>query len=212
MDLIIIIFKTIFFYLFVMFVYRLMGKREVGQLGIIDLIVSILIAELVAISIEDTSLPIMYTILPILVLVALEVGFALINLKSKKVRELIDGKPSLIICEGVINFREMIKQRYNLEDLLLSMRQKQIKSIEEIEYAFLEPNGRLSIFEYTKLNKKSSYPMALILDGKIDEEVLKRVRKTKNWLNQKIKDNNLKLENIFYGFYKDNELFIINKN
>ena len=121
--------KTAFFYFFIVFVYRIMGKREVGQLGIIDLIVSILIAELVAISIEDLSKPITQTILPILVLAALEIILAFVSVKSRKVRSFFGGKPSIIINKGVINYQEMIKQRYTIDDLLLGLRQQNIKSI-----------------------------------------------------------------------------------
>ena len=97
MELFTVLFRTIFFYFFVLLAYRIMGKREIGQLGVIDLIVSILIAELVAISIEETENPIYLTIVPIAMLVILEIVFAYISIKSKKFRTIFDGKPSLII-------------------------------------------------------------------------------------------------------------------
>ncbi len=163
MDLVIITLKTIFFYFFILISYRIMGKREIGQLGTTDLIVSILIAELVAISIENFNDTILNTVIPITVLVILEVILAYLSIKSKKVRYFLDGKPSLIISNGKINYKEMVKSRYSIDDLLFQLRQNSIKSIEEIEYAFLEPNGKLSIFPYNLLKLKSSYPMALII-------------------------------------------------
>ena len=148
MELFTVLFRTLFFYFFVLFAYRLMGKREIGQLGVIDLIVSILIAELVAISIEETENPIYLTIIPITLLVFLEIGFAYVAIKSRKFRIIFDGKPSLIICNGKINYKEMVKQRYSLDDLLISLRQQGIKDLDIVEYAFLEPNGELSVFKY----------------------------------------------------------------
>ena len=148
MELFTVLFRTLFFYFFVLVAYRLMGKREIGQLGVIDLIVSILIAELVAISIEETENPIYLTIIPIAVLVLLEIVFAYISIKSRKFRNIFDGKPSLIIANGKINYKEMIKQRYSLDDLLISLRMQGIKELDMVEYAFLEPNGQLSIFKY----------------------------------------------------------------
>ena len=176
-----VIFRTTFFYFFVLFCYRIMGKREVGQLGIIDLIVSILIAELIAISIENIEDSIWLTIIPIVVLVILEVALAFISIKSRKIRTFFDGKPSLIICNGKVNYHEMVKQRYSMDNLLLSLRQKEIKNIDDVEYAFLEPNGKLSIFKYNLFKMPSSYPMPLILDGSIQKKALKYINKNESW-------------------------------
>ena len=211
MELFTVLFRTLFFYFFVLIAYRIMGKREIGQLGVIDLIVSILIAELVAISIEETENPIYLTIIPIAVLVILEVLFAYISIKSRKFRTIFDGKPSLIICNGKINYKEMVKQRYSLDDLLISLRQQGIKELDMVEYAFLEPNGELSVFKYNLFKLKSSYPMPLILDGKITKGALKHIHKTEAWLKSELSNKNLTYEDIFYAFYKNKKIYIIKK-
>ena len=212
MELGIILYRTFFFYFFVLISYRIMGKREIGQLGVIDLIVSILIAELVAISIENTNQSIFNTIIPLLLLVIMEVIFGYISIKSRRFRLLFDGKPSLIICNGKINYREMIKQRYSLDDLLLELRQKGINNIEMVEYAFLEPNGKLSIFKYNLFNFSNEYPMPLIIDGKIEMETLKHIHKTMDWLNDVLIEKNLHLDNIFYAFYKSKKVYVVKKS
>ena len=97
MELLTVIYRTIFFYFFITLAYRMMGKREIGQLGIVDLIVSILIAELVAISIENKNDSMLFTVIPIMLLVILEIGLAYLTMKSRKIRTVLDGKPSLII-------------------------------------------------------------------------------------------------------------------
>ena len=212
MQMLQVIIRTIFFYFFVLISYRIMGKREVGQLGIIDLIVSILIAELIAISIENIEDSMFLTIVPIIILVILEVLLAFISIKSRTFRVIFDGKPSLIICNGKINYHEMVKQRYSMDDLLLSLRQKEIKNIEDVEYAFLEPNGKLSIFKYNIFKTKGAYPMPLILDGSIQKKALKYINKNLSWLEYNLNKNKLAVKDVFYCFYKNKKLYIIKKD
>ena len=187
MQIFTVLFRTIFFYFFVLISYRIMGKREIGQLGVIDLIVSILIAELVAISIEEFKQPLSYTIIPITCLVILEVLFAFISIKSRKFRTIFDGKPSLIIVNGKINYKEMVKQRYSLDDLLISLRQKEIRDLSMVEYAFLEPNGELQT------------------------KVVKHIRKTPEWVIEQLQNKDLTIKDIFYAFYKNKKIYIIKK-
>ena len=186
-----------------------MGKREIGQLGVIDLIISILIAELVAISIENYQDSIFNTIIPVLILVLIEICLAFISVKCKKIREFFDGKPSLIIKNGKINYKEMIKLRYSVDDLLMQLRQNSIKSIEDIEYALLEHNGKLSIFKYNPLKINTSFPLPLIIDGKVQEDTLKQIEKSKAWLVNELFKKNLYINDIFYAFYNKNKLFLI---
>ena len=212
MELFTIVFRTAFFYFFIVLAYRIMGKREIGQLGIIDLIVSILIAELVAISIENIEDTIFFTIIPITLLVLLEILLAFISIKSRKFRNLFGGKPSLIIVNGNVNYKEMIRQRYSMDDLLLSLRQNGIKSIDEIEYAFLEPNGKLSIFKYNIFKTRSNYPMPIIVDGTLQEKALNFIRKDKRWLEEALAKKGLKISDVFYAFKKQNKIFLIRKD
>ena len=208
MDYLLILLKTLFFYFAIVIFYRFMGKREVGELGIIDLIVSILIAELAAISIEKYDSSVFLMLLPIGVLVILQIVLAKLSLKSDKLRTMLDGDASVIIDNGKVNFKEMIKQRYNLEDLLTQLRARNVKSIEEVEYAILETSGKLSVF--TKdANNSGPYPLPLILDGKVQMMTLKKIRRKEKWLNELLTTKKVKLDDVFYAFYKDNQLFII---
>lgn len=212
MRMLTVIYRTLFFYFYITLAYRIMGKREIGQLGIIDLIISILIAELVAISIENINDSIFLTVIPILILVIIEVLFAYISVKSRKFRSTMDGKTTIIICNGKLNYKELVKQRYTMDDLLLSLRQKSIKSIEDVEYAFLEPNGKLSIFKYNMFKTKSNYPMPLILDGEIQKDTLNHIHRDINWLNKELFKINLTYDKVFYAFCKKNKIYIIKKS
>ena len=208
MDVLIVLFRTLLFYVIITVVYRFMGKREVGELSIMDLIVSILISELAAISIDKYKSNLLITIIPICVLVLVQIVIAKISLKNPNVREKIEGVPSVIVNRGKINFKEMLKQRYNLDDLLTQLREKGIRSIDEVDYAILETSGKLSVFE--KGNNKN-YPLPVILDGEIDYETLAQIKKDEQWLDKVLKERNLVLDNVFYAFYKDKNLFIIEK-
>ena len=199
------IFRTIFMYFFIILVYRIMGKKEVGQLSIVDLIVSILIAELVAVAIEGKN-NILIAVIPISILVIVQILMSYISLKSIKFRYLIDGRPTIIIKNGKLNFTEMSKIRYSLDDLITQLRLQGIKSIEKIKYAILENNGSLSVF-----SDDSTYPMPLILDGEVDYNVLREIKKDYKWLNKYLKQKNLELKDIFYCFYALNKIFIIEK-
>ena len=206
MEILIVIFRTLLFYIIIMLVYRFMGKREVGELSIMDLIVSILIAELAAMSIDKYKDSLLITILPIIALVIVQIIVAKISLKSASTREKIEGEPSIIINRGKVNFPEMLKQRYNLDDLLTQLREKSIKSIEEVDYAILETSGKLSVF--TK-GHDNNYPLPLIIDGKLDEETLMQIGKDNKWLKNELKKNNVEIEDIFYAFYRNKNLFLI---
>ena len=212
MDFFIVVYRTIFFYIFIIFVFRIMGKREIGQLSIQDLVISIIMSELVAMSIENREDSIFLTILPIAILVILEILFSYISLKSDKFRNILEGKPSLIISQGKINFSEMVKERYTLDDLLLELRSKGIKNIEDIEYAILESDGRLSIFKYNFLKLKSSNPFPLILDGIIQKDTLKYLKKDERWVKDILDKKGVNQKDVFYAFYKNNDTYIIKKS
>lgn len=207
----IVFYRSIIFYTIIAIGYRIMGKREIGELSIMDFIVSIFMAELVAISIENYKSSMLLSLIPIIILIIIQISLSYISMKSNKTRDIVDGTPSVIINRGKVNFVEMKKLRYNLDDLLSSLRNNNIKSIEEVDYAILEASGKLSIFKKED-DPNSNYPLPLILDGKLDKDVLRQIRKKENWLYNELDKKNINIDNIFYCFYKDNNLFIIEKD
>lgn len=200
-----LILKTTFMYFFIILVHRIMGKKEVSQLSIVDLILSILIAELIALSIQ-VGKSIFISVIPILVLVCIQILISYMSIKSDKIRYLIDGKPTIIIKNGKINFNEMSKLRYSLDDLLTQMRLQGVKSIDKVKYAILENNGNLSVF-----TNDLEYPLPLILDGSIDYNALIDINKDYNWLINNLKNMNIELDNVFYAFYTNKKLFVIKR-
>ena len=203
-----IIFRTVLFYFLVVIAYKIMGKREVGELGVFDFIISMLISQLIAICIENYKDPIWFVIVPTLILVLFQIVFSFLSLKSNKFRDILDGKESVIISNGKLNFSEMKKQKYNLNDLLLQLRDKGIRTIEEVDYAILETNGKLSVFQKQDDNS-NVFPLPLVLDGVIEENNLKFINKTRKWLNNELSKKKINLDNIFYAFYKDDDIYVI---
>ena len=206
MDFINVVFRTFVFYIVMNIFYRIIGKREIGELKIIDLVLSMLLVDVFAIGIENYEENIFMTFLPVLLLVVMQIIVSKYSFKYEKVRRFIDGEPSVIINRGKVNFQEMLKQRYNLDDLLMELRSQGIKSIEEVFYAVLEVSGRLSIF--TK-DDSGEYPLPVILDGKVDEDVLYQIGKNSDWLEELISKEGYIIKDIFYAFYRNNELFFI---
>ena len=207
----IILFRSIFFYTLITIIYRIMGKREIGELSIMDFIVSIFITDMVVMSIENYNESIWISLIPIIILTLIQMTFSYLSLKSKNIKNVVDGKPSVIINKGKVNFEEMSNQRYNIDDLLSQLRESSVKSLDEVDYAILETNGKLSIF-LTQDDKKRTYPLPLILDGSVEIETLKQICKNKFWLDKELKKQGIRLEDIFYCFYRNKKLYIIEKN
>jgi len=213
MEMYVIIWRTIFMYFTILVIFRLMGKREIGELSILDLVVFIMIAEMGIIAIENTEESIFKTIIPMFVLMGIQIVLAFISLKSKRVRDLIDGRPSVIIQNGKIDEKEMKRQRYNFDDLLLQLRENEVKNIADVEFAILEPSGKLSVFKKEKDSNVGGYAVPLILDGEIQEENLRKMNQTIDWLTQKLHSKGYKdIKNISFCSYYNGKFYIDEKN
>jgi len=193
-----VFYRTIILYTTVLVLIRLMGKREVGQLSAFDLVVAIMIAELAAIPMEKTEIPLYLGIFPIVILVMAEMILAKVSLKSEKMRAFINGTPSVVIEKGMILQDEMRKLRFNVNDLLSQLRQKDVSNIADVEYAILETSGKLSVIlkpekqpvlkqelNITVLSK--GLPISLITDGHVSRQNLAKAKVSEDWLLEQIK-------------------------
>ena len=134
-----------------------------------------------------------------------------ISVKSRVFTKIFGGKPTVIIKDGKLIYKNLVNQRYSLDDLLLELRKQGISSIEEVEYAFLETNGDLSIFKYKPLNIGSNIPLPFIVEGVIQDEVLKSINKSEIWVKSVLENNNLDLNNVFYAIYQKKHVYVIKK-
>jgi Predicted membrane protein len=208
--------RTVLIYFVVFLIMRFMGKREIGKLSVFDLVISVMIAEIAVIVIEDVDRSMWEGILPMVVLLIVQIGIAYLALKNRKLRLWFDGKPSFIIAKGKLNRDVMRKQRYNLDDLLLQLRENKISNVADVEFAILETTGKLSVIEKDEAEKKEQeepenlkeqqpnagadktvfkpqsqtparfrfemLPIPLIMDGKVQDENLAKLDKTRFWL------------------------------
>jgi len=147
------------------------------------------------------------------ILMVIQISMAMVSLKSKKFRDLVEGRPTIIINKGKIDESAMRKQRYNFDDLMTQLREKDIRSVSDVEFAILEPSGSLSVMEKNKdMNNGADGPditIPLILDGVIDEENLRRINKTNLWLRQELKKQGYRdVKNISFCSYENGEFYI----
>nr|WP_286180507.1 DUF421 domain-containing protein [Bacillus sp. ISL-37] len=197
-----------------MLIFRLMGKREIGELSILDLVVYIMIAEMASLAIENTKDPLVNTLLPISIFVIIQITLAMLSLKSKKFRDIVDGKPTIIINKGKIDEKAMRSQRYNFDDLLLQLREKDVGNIADVEYAILEPSGTLSIFQKGQGNQdgqedNGSLALPLIVDGEIQEDNLSLIDKSRAWLLQELEEKGYKeTKDISFCSFQNGEFYI----
>ncbi|AIQ48886.1 membrane protein [Paenibacillus sp. FSL R7-0273] len=144
------VFLTVLMYFFIFLCMRIMGKREIGKLSVFDLTISIMIAEIAVFVIDDIERPISDGVIPMVTLVAIQILVAQLSLKSRKLRLLVDGRPSVLISNGKLHRSEMRRQRYNMDDLLLQLRGQNIVSPADVEFAILETSGQLTVIEKNK--------------------------------------------------------------
>ncbi|WP_226680212.1 DUF421 domain-containing protein [Sutcliffiella horikoshii] len=213
-EYVLIIARTIFLYFLILMIFRVMGKREIGELSVLDLVVFIMIAEMAVMAIENPKDPLIHSLLPMLLLMGIQIMLAFVSLKSQRFRDLIDGKPSVIINNGKIDEDAMKKQRYNFDDLLVQLREKNVKNVADVEFAILEPSGKLSVFEKKKEEdsadgEEDSMNLPLVMDGVIQEEHLKQIDKNNLWLRQQLRSLGYKdIHKISYCSYDHGVFFI----
>ncbi|MER2000274.1 MAG: DUF421 domain-containing protein [Lysinibacillus sp.] len=204
MDYIQLAVRTIALYFIVLIIFRLMGKREVGELSLLDLVVFVLMAEVAAIAIDDLDRPFLLAVFPIVLLFVIQYLNAMFILKNKPLRDLVDGDPTIVIKNGQIVEKEMKRQHYNLDDLFQQLREQGISSIRSIQYAYLEQSGKLSVFL-----DDEPFILPLIVDGFVDEKHLKLIQKDREWLlNELAKQQIYDVEQVFYACFENNSLFV----
>lgn len=208
-DLIELIFRCVLFYLLIIAALRVMGKREVGELSVLDIVIYFVMSELLALSISDLSEPPYKAIVSIGVLVLLQVGVSLVCIKSKRIRDFFEGKPAVIIDHGCLNQRVMLKQRYTIDDLMYQLRSAGCSTIDEVQFALLENSGTLTVL--LKKDCLLEYPFPLISDGKIQKQHLKILNQSEQWLIELCAKQGLNPSEVFVALWTKHGLALIEK-
>ena len=217
------VYRTTLVYFLVLLVIRAMGKREIGQLSPFDFVVAIIIAELAALPMELTDIPLWHSILPLLILAALQISLSYATLFSRKLRGIICGHPQIIMKNGALLRKEMRKARYNLDDLVAQMREKGIVDLSDIEFAVLETSGKLSVILKSQhrpvtpadLGISTAYeglPTVLVMDGDIMKDNLAQIDLDETWLQKVLSEQRLTSKKVLLATLStDGRLFISKK-
>lgn len=220
---VIVLIRATIIYLTLLVALRLTGKRQVGELEISELVTTFMISELATTPIQNLSIPLAYSIAPIILLLCVEIILSHLATRSKSFKKLFFGNPSIIIQNGVLNQKELSRLRIGINELLGELRLKDVSDIGDVDYAILEQNGKLSVFlkshkqtvclsDLHKSAKRTGICHAVIVDGDINQSNLEYSGKDINWLMKYLENHNLKLKDIFLMTVNDaNHINIINK-
>lgn len=201
-------FRSIVLYIIVLIVMRLMGKREIGELQPFELAISIMIADLASIPMTETGIPITNGIMPILGLLVMHLIISMINLKSNRAREIICGKPRILVYRGKIDEKALKKERFSINELQEKLRSKDIMNLGDVEFAILETSGEITVVQ--KPNKRNTIPedfgimpeyeglsYDLIVDGKVMSENLQKIGKNYEWLRKQVQKFGVTPKDVF---------------
>lgn len=205
---IITIIRTIILYIFVTLGIRLMGKRQIGDMQPNELVVTLLISEIAAIPLQDTSQPILNGVVAIFMLVILEIVISIISMKSMLMRKIMNGKSAVVIKNGVIDQEVMKRVRMTVLDLVELLRGQNVFDISTVAFAVLEVNGNLSILLKSseqpatagdlKINKPNeALPLPVISDGVIIKESLEALELTEEDIKTKLNTKRTKVSDVF---------------
>ncbi len=192
--------RTLIIYLLLIAAVRLMGKRQIGQMEASEFVVTILVANLAAVPMQDNSIPLLSGLVPILTVLALELVLATASMGSVGLRQLLCGKPVILIENGKILRDNLLKTRVTLDELAGHLRQKDVLDPRTVQYAILETNGNLSVFPYPKEQpasakdagiqvKPQSLPITIVSDGKLQKSNLALAKKDEAWVQRVLTAN-----------------------
>lgn len=198
-------FRSILIYIFVLIVMRLMGKREIGQLQPFELAIAIMIADLASIPMTDSGIPITNGIISILGLLLMHLVISFLNVKSIKAREIICGKPTILIYRGKIDEKALKKEKFTINELEERLRGNNIYNLGDVEYAILETSGQVTVIQkpekrntipedFNIIPDYEGIPYDLVVDGKIMEKNLQAIGKNYQWLKKQVEKFNMKPE------------------
>lgn len=198
-------FRSILIYIFVLIVMRLMGKREIGQLQPFELAIAIMIADLASIPMTDPGIPISNGIISILGLLVIHLIISIINMKSIKAREIICGKPTILIYRGKIDEKALKRERFTINELEERLRGNNVVNLGDVEYAILETSGQVTIIQkpekrntipedFNIVPEYEGIPYDLVIDGKIMDDNLKVLGKNREWLKKQVEKFKMKPE------------------
>ncbi len=204
----IVLIRAAILYAVIIFAIRMMGKRQLGELQPTELVITILISNIASLPIEDSSVPMVLGIAPILVLVGFEICVSFTSLKNRKFRRFLSGSPVIVIRAGEIDENALRELRYSIDDLMESLRAQSVFDVTHVNYAIVETTGNISILlkdgeqAVTPNNMKMKIedknpPIVIVSDGELLKSAMSRYEISDEWLNLILCKNNIKLNEVF---------------
>ena len=221
----IVFLRTVIIYFTVVFIFRFVGKKQIGEMQPGELVLAMMLSDLATVPMQSLGNPLTNGLIPIFTLMIVEIIITFVSQKSVFIRKMFTGSPSLLINKGKIEIGEMKKMRINIDDLYEQLRSSGYMSVSEVEYAILETNGQLSVVPKSdnkpvtlkdlKISEeKATLPRNIIKDGHIDNKNLQIINKDEKWLKNFLKNNKIKSEKEVFIFTSDgkNDNFIQRKD
>lgn len=200
--------RSFILYFFLAVCMKLMGKRQIGELEINELVTTFVISEVAALPIADPDIPLLNAVIPILLIVCLEIIISSVKNKSERLKKYIEGEPVFLIYEGKLSQKSLAENRISVNELMCEIRLQGCSDLSEVEYAILEQNGKISIFD--KDCKKFTH--AIIIDKEVNENALMLLGYDKKWLSEHLKQRGISKNEVFLmTANKNGEITIINK-
>lgn len=217
--------RSVIVFIGLLFLTHLMGRKQLSQITFFDYVVGITVGSIAASIVVDRSINVIDGIIATVVWCAMPIIIGYIAVKNLAFRRFVDGEPKVIIQNGTIINKNMLREKYNIGDLLMQLRDKGVFDISEVEFAILEPNGELSVLKKSQyypvtpkdLNISTNYKglmTELIIDGRIITQHLNTINKDTQWLQEQLKSRNINnIEDIMLaGLQTDGQLYISLKN
>ena len=201
--------RSVTLYIVLILVIRLMGKRQIGELEPSEFVVSMLIADLASVPMQDNGIPLLSGLVPILTVLALELLMAVASLRSIKLRRFLCGKPVILMENGRIQQSNLRRTRITIDELVGHLRQSGITDLEQVQFAILETDGQLSVLPYPQYQPAPArdaglspsplqLPVTIISDGRVLQDNLALLGRSRRWLQKQLENHNCTPDQVFY--------------
>ena len=201
--------RTVLTYIFLIFVMRLMGKRQLGELEMTDLVITLLLSEIATVALTDPTKSFLHTVIPVITLAILEVLTSYLSLKFPKFRKILSPAPAILIYNGKVDRRQMQKARVSLDELMCELRQKDAADIGQVQYAIIESSGKISVIKKAAESPPTSAQLGLHLpecgimrtvycDGTYDDNTLRALGLDRHWVDKQLKAHSFSHASVFF--------------
>lgn len=216
----VLILRAFILYIFIIVLMRIMGKREIGQLQPFELAITLIIADLIVIPMENTGVPLINGIIPVLVITFSQMLFSYLTVKNERIQQLMSGTPTVMIRNGKLIEQNLVSQNYNITELLEQLRLNGVNKIQDVECAMLETNGQLSVIlkemkspvtveDMGVIKPYEGIPIEVILDGKYISENLEIADVTLEDINKELEKNSITVDKVFFASVDAQKNFVI---